>query len=476
MDRLLVHRNSLRRHAGFFLGAFILLQGRTVPGIAQTVTAVRDPQIVKMASEVSADRIETIVRKLVSFHTRHSLSNTTDPERGIGAARRWIKQEMEKYAAESGGRLQVAFDAFTVEPDGRRITRKVTMKNVLARLPGSNPNDTRVLIVSGHYDSRASGANDSTSFAPGANDDGSGTAATMELARVMSKHQFSATIIFAALPGEEQGLYGSSHLAQRAKDEGWNVAAMITNDIIGNTTSSGTDLKDNTHVRVFSEGIPANLLEILSEDQEGNARRLLRYLRIYGENDSPARQLARYIKELGERYVDQMQVELMYRRDRFLRGGDHTPFSRLGFPAVRLSEMNENYPRQHQNVREEDGVQYGDLPEFVDYGYVAQVARINLAALANLALAPAAPQSVRILVRGLSNTTTLRWEAPASHPNAAYNVLMRNTNSPVWQRKFKLSGSTEITLPYSKDNYLFAVQSVDDEGHESLPVFPTPGR
>ena len=352
-----------------------------------------------------------------------------------------------------------------VEPNGGRISRAVTLKNVLATLPGTDENDSRVYIVSGHYDSRVSGSMDSTSFAPGANDDASGTAVAMELARVMSKNEYAATIIFAAVSGEEQGLFGAANIAKRAKAEAWNIDAMITNDIVGNSWSSGTDLKDNLRLRVFSEGVPAAETEAQARLRQSAG----------GENDSPARQLARYIKEIGERYVDQLNVTLIYRRDRFLRGGDHTPFSREGFTAVRLTEMNENYARQHQDVREEEGVQYGDLPEFVDYNYVAKVARTNMAVLANLASAPASPDSVGVMITRLTNDTTLRWAQPKGKAPAGYYVLMRETHVPFWQRKF-YTEKTEITLPYSKDNYFFAVQSVDADGHESLPIFPRPRR
>ncbi|MFQ5709784.1 MAG: M28 family peptidase [bacterium] len=433
---------------------------------AQTVIQKRDPAIAAMVEQVSAQNIEAIIRKLVSFHTRHSLSDTVSSQHGIGAARRWIKSELEKYARDSGGRLKVEFDPFVLEPDGRRVTRKVRMKNVLATLPGTDSKDSRIFIVSGHYDSRASKANDDTSFAPGANDDASGTAVSMELARVMSRRSFSATLIFATVPGEEQGLFGSTHLAQRARDEGWNVAGMITNDIVGNSRGGGTNLFDNTHLRVFSEGVPA-----AESERQARLRRS-----VGSENDSPARQFARYIKEVGERYVDQMNVVMIYRRDRFLRGGDHTPFSRQGFAAVRFSEMNEDFTHQHQDVREENGVQYGDLPQFVDFDYIVKVARVNLAVLANLALAPAKPESVGIVVSGLTNDTTLRWKAPQGRAPQGYYVLMRETTSPFWQRKLYVGNVQETTLPYSKDNYIFAVQSVDASGHESLPVFPRPVR
>jgi len=433
---------------------------------AQTVIQKRDPNIEKMIAEVSQKNLERIIEKLVSFRTRHTLSDTLSETTGIGAARRWIKAEFERYSRQSGNRLQVSFDSFWVEPDGRRIPYRVHLKNVLAILPGDDPKDKRVIIVSGHYDSRASNALDSTSFAPGANDDGSGTAVTMELARVMSQYRFPATIVFAAVAGEEQGLYGSRHLAERAKKEGWQVIAMITNDIVGNTLSSGTNLKDNTHLRVFSEGIPATAND-----------KYLRMIRsIGGENDSPSREFARYIKEIGERYVDQMKLVTVYRRDRFLRGGDHTPFSQLGYTAVRLSEMNENFIHQHQDVRVENGIQYGDLPQFVDYQYLTKVARVNLAVLANLALAPMAPDSVGIVVRELTNFTTLKWKNPVGRQPFGYYVLWRTTDAPYWQHKRFVGNVNQITLPYSKDNYFFAVQSVDSAGHESLPVFPKPVR
>jgi hypothetical protein len=288
----------------------------------------------------------------------------------------------------------------------------------------------------------------------------------MEMARIMSKRPFPATIIFMAVQGEEQGLLGARHMADRMKREKANVIAMVTNDIIGNSLSNETDLRDNHHVRVFSEGVPAAETEEAAQLRKST----------FTENDGGARQLARYIKEVGERYVDQMTVELIYRNDRFLRGGDHTPFVQNGFTAVRMSEMNENFNQQHQNVRLENGTQYGDLPEFVDYEYLRKNAAVNLATFANLALAPASPGSVGILTANLTNKTSLRWEAPAKGKKpTGYYVLMRETTSPVWTRKFFVK-DPETTLPYSKDNFLFAVQAVDAEGHESLAVVPKPVR
>lgn len=433
---------------------------------AQSATQIQDPAIKAMVEEVSAENLENIVRKLVSFETRHSFSSVTDKKRGIGAARNWVQAEFERYAKESGGRLKVEQDAYIVEPDGRRISRKIEMKNVMATLKGTDPNDNRVIIVSGHLDSRATDVMDSTSKAPGANDDASGVAIVMEMARIMSKKEFPCTLIFVAVQGEEQGLFGAKHLAARAKKENWNLIAMLNNDIVGNSISSETNIRDNTKLRVFSEGVPA----LETEDMAAMRRR------INAENDSPSRQLARYIKATGEKYVDQMNVVLTYRTDRFLRGGDHTPFSQAGFAAVRFSEMNENFDHQHQNVRKENNIQYGDLPEFMDFEYLRKNTGVNLATMANLAWAPYAPENVGIDVKDLTNKTRLKWSAPQKGEKpAGYVILMRETSSPMWEQKFFVK-ETEVTLPYSKDNYFFAVQAVDAEGHESLPVFPTPVR
>lgn len=439
----------------------IIFIATTISINAQTTIVKQDPQIKTMVEEVSTKNIEAIVRKLVGFETRHSMSDTTSKTTGIGAARNWIKAELERYAKDSGGRLKVEFDTFTQAADGRRVAVPTIMKNVLAVLPGTDPLDDRVFIVSGHYDSRASDVNDAKIFAPGANDDASGTAAAMELARVMSKYKFNCTLIFVAMVAEEQGLYGAANLAKRAKTEGWNLAGMITNDIIGNSYGMETGIKDNRSVRIFSEGVS------VVETPEEAARRASTGT----ENDGSARQFARYVKELGERYVDQLDVKLIYRRDRYLRGGDHTPFSQLGYAGIRITEMNENFDRQHQNVRKENGVDYGDLPDFVDYDYARKITQMNLAALANLALAPREPQKVGIVTSGLTNKTELRWESPNGEKPIGYYVVIRETTSPVWEKKFFVS-DTKASLNYSKDNYYFGVQSVDSDGHESLVVIP----
>jgi len=442
---------------------FILLI-LTLPATAQTIVK-QDAAIKQMVDEVSAKNIEATIRKLVSFKSRHTLSDTTSKSTGSGAARNWIKAEMEKYAAESNGRMTVQFDTFT-QSKSQRVDKPIKLKNVLAILKGTDPNDTRVYLVSGHYDSRINDVMDANGIEPGANDDASGTALSMELARVMAKRSFPATIIFMTVVGEEQGLYGSANVAKRAKAENWDVDAMLNNDIVGNTYGMETDLKDNRSVRVFSDGVPT-----AATDKQVAALKSLG-----GENDSPSRQLARYTKEIGERYVDQLDVKLIYRRDRYLRGGDHLPFLEQGFTAVRFTEMNENFNRQHQNIRTENGIEYGDLPDFVDFTYVQKVARMNLAVLANLAFAPAEPQSVGIITSDLTNKTKLKWESPATGKKpAGYYILMRETISPYWEKKFYVT-DTSATLNYSKDNYFFAVQSVDADGHESLPVFPKPVR
>ncbi|MCX6322557.1 MAG: M20/M25/M40 family metallo-hydrolase [Bacteroidia bacterium] len=440
--------------------SFILLTFVYVSG-AQTIIN-RDPEIKKMVDDISKDKIEQHVRKMVSFHTRHNLSEQNDPAKGIGAAWNWIKTEMEKSISASGGRLEVKFEEYTVGGQGQRISQETKLKNVVATLKGTDPNDDRIIIISAHLDSRAALDNDNTGFAPGANDDGSGVAAILELVRIMSTRKFSATIVFMAVSGEEHGLYGAKYMATKAKQEKWNIIAMLNNDMIGNSGSSETLLNDNMRVRVFSEGVPA-----FETEQMASLRKYTS-----GENDSKARQLARYIKETGERYVEQLNVTLVFRNDRFGRGGDHSPFCQEGFTAVRICEYNENYDRTHKIPAVENGIQLGDLPEYVDYEYVRKNAGVDLATIANLALAPYEPVNCGIVTGGLTNKTTLKWESPAKGIKpAGYYIFMRETYQPLWEKKIFVTGN-EITLPYSKDNYFFGIQSVDAAGHESIAVFP----
>lgn len=424
------------------------------------------PEIARMLREIDARNIERIIRKLVSFGTRNTLSEQDDPARGIGAARDYLHEEFRRISRETGGRLQVELQSFEQQP-GRfaRIARPTRITNVVATLPGLQPaSRERVYVVSGHYDSMCSSPVDAECDAPGANDDASGTAAVVELARVMSKRRFDATVIFMAVAGEEQGLVGATHFAEKAKADGVNVDAMITNDIIGNTLG-GNGVRDRRSVRVFAEGVPSN-----ETDDEARTRRS-----VGGENDSQARQLARFIKETAESYIPGFQVRMIYRRDRYLRGGDHIPFLEQGYAAVRFSEPNENYTHQHQNVRTENGVRYGDLPEFVDYQYVAQVTRANAAALATLALAPARPRDVRILTQRLTNDTDLQWAANTEPDLAGYEIVWRETTEPTWTHARFVGNVTRYTVDgMSKDNFFFGVRAVDREGNRSPASYPRP--
>jgi hypothetical protein len=427
-----------------------------------------DPIIQRLVNGISAKTLEADVRKMVSYGTRHTLSDTQSKKRGIGAARQYVFDEFKKYSKAGGGRMTVEMDTFLMKPDGKRVDKLTPMANVLATIPGTDPTDTRVFIMSGHLDSRVTDVMNRTADAPGANDDASGVAAVLEVARVLAGQKFPCTIKLVAVQGEEQGLLGADHLARRAKREGWNVVAMLNNDIVGNSKGYDPEITDSLHLRVFSEGVPAN-----ETPEQARARRQLS-----NENDSPSRQLARYAQTAAQRYVNAngYAVLLEYRPDRFLRGGDHTPFNQQGYAAVRFTETNENFNHQHQDLRTENGIEYGDKPEFMDFRYLRRTAQVNLATLASLALAPAAPPKVEVLTAKLTNRTELRWQAPKGGPApAGYVVLVRETSAPQWQQRFAAS-STTADLPISKDNYIFGVVSVDAQGHESTPVLPVVGR
>jgi hypothetical protein len=431
------------------------------------VAAAVPLHIEELVREISPKNIEATVRKLASFGTRHTLSDTTSDERGVGAARRWIKAELERYGKEGGGRLRVENDEFFAPPSAR-VPRATQLVNVVATLPGSQPESRdRLYVVSGHYDSRASDVMDAASPAPGANDDASGVAAVLEVARVMARYQFDATVVFMAVPGEEQGLLGSTHWAAAAADRKLAVAGMITNDIIGNTKDADGKI-DRSRVRLFAEGLPA--VKTLTADQQ-------MLLRTGGESDTPTRQLARRIKELGDRYVPGITVTLVHRRDRYLRSGDHAPFLDRGFAALRFSEPVEDYRHQHQNVRTENGIAYGDVPDLVDFGYVAQVARVNLAALAGLALAPAPPAGVEMETAHLDNDTALHWQPNREADLAGYRVVWRETSAPIWQNQVDLGKVTRFVVKgVSKDDVIFGVQAVDREGNISPAVYPRPSK
>jgi hypothetical protein len=425
--------------------------------------ALRNPGIASIVRQIDARNIERSIRQLAAFGTRNTLSEQNNPKRGIGAARDWLYAEFLKAAEASNGRMTVEKQSYE-QAKAQRIPEPTIITNVVATLKGSQPEATdRIYVVSGHYDSMCNSPTDGKCDAPGANDDASGTAAVLEMARVMAKFEFDATIVFMAVAGEEQSLLGSTHFAEQAKQKNWNVDAMFTNDIIGNTLG-GNGIRDRGTVRVFSEGVPSN-----ETPAEATTRRS-----VGGENDSASRQLARFIKETSEAFVPNMKVLMVYRRDRYGRGGDHIPFLERGYPAVRFTEMNEDFRHQHQNVRVENGVQYGDLPEFVDFAYVANVARVNAASLAMLAYAPSRPKGVTIVPR-LSDDTELRWEANKEPDLAGYEIVWRDTASPVWTNVRPVGKVTTFTLKgMSKDNFFFGVRAVDNEGNRSPATFPRP--
>lgn len=462
------HRTALLLIAAATAGVGLTSSAaRAAQPATEPVGNSRNPQIEKIVAEISPQRIERYVHKLVGFHTRHTMSETLSDTRGIGAARRWIKSELERCGAQAGDRLQVAFDSY-VEPAGLRLPRATEIVNVVATLAGMQAEaKERLYVVSGHYDSRASHVLDSEAFAPGADDDASGTAAVMELACVMARYRFDATLVFMAVAGEEQNLFGSTHWAEQAKQKNLDIAGMFTNDIIGSSRADDGRI-DTGQVRLFAEGIPA------LKEMPDPVRTLIA---TGGENDSPSRQLARHVKEIGERYVNNFKVNIVQRRDRYLRGGDHIPFLEHGYAALRFTEPNEDFRHQHQDVRTENGEQFGDLPEFVDYEYTARVARVNGAALAALALAPAAPQKAGMKAVELENDTVLRWEANREPDLRGYRVVWRETTAAQWQNAVFVGNVTQYTVKgLSKDNYFFGVQAVDQEGNVSVASYPSPLR
>jgi hypothetical protein len=464
--------------------------------------APADPAIAAALAQVSPDRIKATITKLVSFNNRSTLSSMdTDltPNTGVNAAADWIESEFKSISAACNNCLEVKRDTFT-EPastaPNARITKPTKISNVYAVLRGTDPAQAaRMVLVTGHYDSRNSTNANTHDPAPGANDDASGVAVSLESARVLSKLKFPSTIVFVAVAGEEQGLNGSAHLAKLAHEENWQLEAVLNNDIVGGDTTPGNttppNIQDKTTVRVFSEGIPANA----TPDQ-------LRAIQTLGaEGDSPSRELARTIVDVGATYfhptsqrlaantppgkprnmamrmIPAFHPVLIFRRDRFLRGGDHTSFNQEGFAAVRFTEWAENFDHQHQNVRVENGTQYGDLLQYVDFNYVANVARLNAATLATLASAPGQPQNVHILTTALDNNTELTWQPPAGAPaSTTYEVVWRETDQPTWTDSASADAALNLKLAVSKDNVVFAVRSVDPAGHRSIAVLPTPER
>ncbi|HVJ08877.1 MAG TPA: M28 family metallopeptidase [Acidisarcina sp.] len=441
-----------------------------------------DPAIRQALSQVSALEIRRTIEKLVSFGNRNTLSSMETglpANTGAAAAADWLEGELQRFSAQCGNCLEVKRDTFTETPQSR-IPRPTVITNIYAILRGTDPARTKeIYLVSGHYDSRNTDTLDTRKAAPGANDDASGTAVSLECARVLSRLKFPATVVFAVVDGEEQGLNGSRHLAKLAKAEGWQIRGVLNNDIVGGDTTPGSTQQQKSLVRVFSEGVPVTT----------TPEQLKGIQTLGSENDSPSRELARATVEVARSYfrvVNQsgdiayrstsFRPVMEYRRDRFLRGGDHTSFNQEGYAAVRLTEWRENFDHQHQDVRTENGVEYGDLARFVDYDYVANVTRLNAATLATLASAPAPPDEVKISTKNLDNNSTLSWKPGPGMAAKSYEIVWRETSEAEWQRAAASNGATTITLPVSKDNVIFGVRAVDAAGHRSLAVLPTPER
>lgn len=402
-----------------------------------------------MLKEIEPAQLRATIDQLVGFGTRHTLSAADDPKRGIGAARQAIADHFRQ-----SPRLRVEFDSHRIEPDGRRVDAPTDVVNVVATLPGAMPEAAaRHYYVIGHYDSRVTDPMNRTADAPGANDDGSGTALVMELARVMSQHEYDATIVFMATAGEEQGLLGARAHARAAREQGIDIRAVLSNDIVGDPSGPRGEMHDDA-VRVFSIALPP-------EPELGRLRTLA------ATHDGESRQLARYVHEVGRRHALPVQAKMVFRRDRFLRGGDHTAFNEVGFAAVRFSEVEENYDRQHQDVRTEGDRAYGDLAEHVDADYLAGVARLNAASLAHLANAPSSPGNARIVASALSHDTTMRWEASPEPDVAGYEIVWRETTAPEWTDSKDVGTALEATLPMSKDNVFFGVRAYDADGYRS---------
>jgi hypothetical protein len=447
---------------------------RADPVQAEVVTALK---------MVSTERIKANISHLADFYNRSTVSSAeTDmkPGTGVLAAADWIKAQFDSYSADCGGCLEVSFDEFVQQPGpgyngGRpRIVKPTPLRNVVAVLKGSDPTAAkRMYLVTGHYDSRATDVMDTHSPAPGANDDASGTAVSMEAARVLSKFKFPATLVFVSVAGEEQGLYGSQHLAERARKEGWELEGVLNNDIVGGDTTPGDKLQSKQRVRVFSAGIDPNL----------PIEQIRQIVNTGADDDSPSRQLAREILSVGRAYTSSSLHPIMeLRLDRFLRGGDHRSFSDAGFPAVRFTEWRENFDHQHQSVRVENGKQYGDLLQYVDFNYVAQVAKLNIATLATLAASPGMPQHVRVSTSNLDNDTILKWDAPLSCTQPVkYQIVWRETWVNNWEygvdaAKFPGAGPNSARLPVSKDNLFFGVRACTAAGICSQAVAPVPSR
>tara|TARA_R110002153_G_scaffold67086_7_gene178927 strand:- start:607 stop:1935 length:1329 start_codon:yes stop_codon:yes gene_type:complete len=418
----------------------------------------------QIVGQISPANIEKDITKLVNFGTRHTLSETESATRGIGATRRWIKSEFEQISTNCGGCLEVYYQTQVIQGE-KRIPGPTEVVSVIAIQRGiSDPN--RYVLMSGDIDSRVSDVMDFTSDSPGANDNASGLAGTLEAARVLSQYKFNGSIVYAALAGEEQGLFGGKILAAAAQKAGWRLKAVLNNDMIGNIAGINGVI-NNSSARVFAEGTRVN-----ETKEEANSRRFTG-----GEVDSPSRNLARYIDWIADRYIPNLDTMVIYRLDRFGRGGHHRPFNDLGFPAVRIMETNENYNRQHQDLRSEKGIEYGDTLTGVNFPYVAKLTSLNAASLASMAWAPSPPAKVSIK-GAVQASTTLRWQTLDKQQNpqlAGYKIYWRYTDAPQWQYSKYVGDVSEYTLENVViDNYFFGLASVSKDGFESPVVFPGP--
>jgi hypothetical protein len=420
-----------------------------------------DAELRGILARIDQHRLEATVRRLTAFGTRHTLSSQTDPQRGIGAARDWILAQMQEIAATSAGTMTAQAQSY-VQPVTSRIPTPTVITNLVATLTGSTSPE-RVYVVSGHYDSRVSDVMNFTSDAPGADDDASGVAVVLEMARVMATHRPKATIVFAAVAAEEQGLFGSTHMAQLFKAAGTDVQGMFTNDIVGSSRADDGSRDPHT-LRLFSEGVPTT---------ETPAQMAVRQA-VGSEADSPSRQLARFVTSVASNAATGMTVRVIYRRDRYLRGGDHIPFLQQGFPAGRFTEPHENFAHQHQDTRVQNGTQFGDLIEFCEFDFVQRVARVNAAAIWSLANGPGTPRNALLLDAQLGNTTTLTWQPGAEPDLAGYEVVWREATEPDWTHGIWAGHVASFTVNLAKDNVFFGVRAVDTAGRRSPVAFPTP--
>jgi len=428
---------------------------------AQTTPPATDARLYEIANAPSAERLEKDIRKLAGFGTRHTLSDTVSTTRGIGAARRWIKSEFDKISKDCGGCLEVFYQRSLVPAEGnRRFDKDTWVVNVVAIQRGSaHPN--RYIIMSGDIDSRISDPLNGKDDSPGANDNASGMAGTIEAARILTKYKFPNSIIYVGLSGEEQGLFGGKKMAKVAQEEKWNIIGILNNDMIGNIEGVDGVIQNNTF-RVFSEPTPVN-----DNEQKRTWRRFYG-----GEVDGPSRQLARYIHKLTDVYMTNMTATMIYRLDRFGRGGHHKPFNDAGFPGVRIMETHENYNRQHQDIRTENGIEYGDVIEGVNFPYCAKLTGVNAITLAGLAWAPPPPEQVMI-GGAVQPSTRLRWEPSKGKNVIGYKIYWRDTTAPQWQYERFVGSVTDFTLDNIViDNYLFGVAAVGKDGNESLVVYP----